>query len=435
MQILQKLKTARKVLFRHGVSDVLILTATRVQEFLVHWGRRLRTLFRRLRDRLSAPGLSPRTPEEAEGMPHILFVTSLTEAECGQTVRYRIFNVMEGLRGLSDTRFEILENGALRVDYAIRWADLIVLMRLEWSDEVSSIIGRARGYGRPVVFDVDDIVFLSEYTESFCRVIEDSSEKTFAYYRDFFGRFEKTFENCDFATASTEYIAEKMRARGKTAFVVHNGLNRRQLDIARRAGGGVSGRQRNRRRCIAYLSGSKTHDRDFRQALPAVVRILREYPDVTLRVAGYLDIPDFPPDLASRLEPALYMKYTRLMKYGAGNYINLAPLDLGNPFCHAKSELKYFEAAVVGVPTIASPTDTFVRCLRNYDNGILADGEDAWYTALRRLLDDGALYEQISASARRDALARYSPQAVAAEALAVYRQMLRLYRGGPEAKR
>ena len=41
--------------------------------------------------------------------------------------------------------------------------------------------------------------------------------------------------------------------------------------------------------------------------------------------------------------------------------INLAPLEPDNPFCDAKSELKYFEGALAGVCTIASPVGPFRR--------------------------------------------------------------------------
>jgi glycosyltransferase involved in cell wall biosynthesis len=51
--------------------------------------------------------------------------------------------------------------------------------------------------------------------------------------------------------------------------------------------------------------------------------------------------------------------------------VNLAPLEVGNPFCEAKSELKYFEAALAGVPTIASPTGPYRRAIRHGETGFL----------------------------------------------------------------
>ena len=54
--------------------------------------------------------------------------------------------------------------------------------------------------------------------------------------------------------------------------------------------------------------------------------------------------------------------------------INLAPLELDNPFCQAKSEIKFTEAALVGVPTVASPTQAFVYAMRDGEDGLLAAG-------------------------------------------------------------
>ena len=42
--------------------------------------------------------------------------------------------------------------------------------------------------------------------------------------------------------------------------------------------------------------------------------------------------------------------------------INLAPLEIDNPFGQSKSEIKYVEAALLRVPTIASPSDSYSAC-------------------------------------------------------------------------
>ena len=66
--------------------------------------------------------------------------------------------------------------------------------------------------------------------------------------------------------------------------------------------------------------------------------------------------------------------------------INLAPLETGNVYCEAKSELKYFEAALVEVPTIASPTVPYEEAIRHGETGYLARTAEEWFECLDTLV-------------------------------------------------
>ena len=59
----------------------------------------------------------------------------------------------------------------------------------------------------------------------------------------------------------------------------------------------------------------------------------------------------------------------------AGVDINIAPLEIGNPFCESKSELKFIEAGIVGVPTVAAATQTFREAIEDGVDGFVA-GDD-----------------------------------------------------------
>ena len=423
MNLLHKLQTARESFARYGVREVVYLLGKNLRRVAGRWARKFASECRRAMERLWRPA-------HGKDRPHILYVTARKEFENGETSRYRIANVRRALKHTAKTRFELLENGIWRDEIGISWADIIVIMRAEWSDQLEKLCAKARRYGVPTVFDVDDLVFLPEYASKFVAVLPAEFSDALPSFVEGFSRQEKTFRQSAFSTASTEFIAERMRREGKEAFVIPNGFNRTQQRIAERA------RKRPRPagvRYIAYMSGTRTHDRDLRQAIPALTRVVQEYPDVRFRLIGYADETMLPPALAAKTDTVPFMSWKKLMRFAAENTINIAPLEVANPFCHAKSELKYFEAAIAGVPTVASPTDTFRRCIDSGVNGLLADSEEEWYAAFHTLLDDSGRYEDIRDEAMRRAQAEYSPRAVADKALTAYKAILRRPTGQDQA--
>ncbi len=111
--------------------------------------------------------------------------------------------------------------------------------------------------------------------------------------------------------------------------------------------------------------------------------------------------------------------------------INLAPLETGNVFCEGKSELKYFEAALVDVVTVASPTGPMRRAMRDGETGFLVSTADEWHERLLALVDDPDLRRSVARNAYHDVLWRFGPQR--REELA--RALLAEFEGGPEAAR
>ncbi|MFT9056056.1 MAG: glycosyltransferase [Ethanoligenens sp.] len=410
MDIAHKLKTAVGLLKEQGVSGVWMVffgKAVRAVRRMAHWMRGLLLRTHLLRIKTSR-------------QLRVLYIVNEVEMSGGQTVRYRVFNLMEALSGQAETTYAMLENGVYLDDWQVAHADILVCMRVFDTPQLRRLLALAKRYGKPAVFDIDDLIFLPQYYDGFCKALSvtDSFEKEM--YADMFAKFHEAFAQCDFATASTPYIAERMQAE-KRAVVIHNGLNHTQLAVAR----GLPERERGDTFRICYMSGSKSHNIDFAQAKPAIARILAEYPSVCLCVAGYLD-EDLSAQFPNQVSRAPYMPWQELLSYCAGCDVNIAPLDTSSPFCHAKSELKYFEAALVGVPTVASPTDTFCKCIRSGENGLLAETEDEWYAAVRSLIEREDLRTRIRRAAKADALARYTPPSIAREALEAYHTILKM---------
>src|SRR5208282_4721991 len=124
---------------------------------------------------------------------------------------------------------------------------------------------------------------------------------------------------------------------------------------------------------IAYGSGTKTHDADFREAAPALLRLLRSRADVRLRIVGELNLPPGFEVFGARVEWLAPVPYARFMQLLAESDINIAPLE-PTLFNDAKSNIKFLEAAILGVPSVCSPRANFTAVMQDGGNGLLAEG-------------------------------------------------------------
>lgn len=306
---------------------------------------------------------------------------------------------------------------------AIRAADVLVIWRAPWDDRIGRAIGAARANKARIALDVDDLIFEPNLAK--LSIIDGirSQDLTEAEVRDHYAHIRATLAAADICTCTTEELAAHLRAAGRPAMVLPNGFDQATHATARMAF---------RQRQVAaddgvvrlgYAGGSRTHQRDFGQAAEAIARVLHARPQcrlVLFRLMPWdtklIDIEEFPAlhALADRIEWRDMVTLPDLPTEIARFDINLAPLEVGNPFCEPKSELKYFEAALAGVATIASPSGPFVRAIRNGETGLLASDAAAWEAALLRLVDDPALRARMARDAYHDVLWRFGPQQRAA---------------------
>jgi glycosyltransferase involved in cell wall biosynthesis len=171
---------------------------------------------------------------------------------------------------------------------------------------------------------------------------------------------------------------------------------------------------------ICYFSGSKTHSRDFAECEEALQNIMWSHPEVVFRLVGLLDLDESWIPFAERIERSGFMPALEMLRKLSECDINLAPLEEGDVFCEGKSELKFFEAALVEVPTIASGTSTYAAAIDDGVTGFLASSIEEWEEKLKTLIESRDLRAEIGQAAREKALATYSSLVAADQALLAY---------------
>jgi glycosyltransferase involved in cell wall biosynthesis len=304
------------------------------------------------------------------------------------TFRYRVYNMVEAILSDPDRRAmatwcTVGEIPALLPRLAD--VDTLVLARVRYDADVARLIAAAKSQGVRILFDCDDFVFDTRYVHLLLDTLDQDTKPAAAWDCWFAstGRIEATARLCDGAIATNRFLAEQLlEIVPGPVDIVPNFLNRRQQEVsepllaAKRARGFTGEGPVT----IGYFSGTPTHNRDFSIVAPALARLLDRDPDVRVRVVGFMDSTGPLAEHANRVERVPLHDWINLQRLIAEVEINIAPLQ-ENVFTNCKSELKFFEAAIVGTWTLATPTMPFEQAIRSADMGRLTRAED-WDRAL-----------------------------------------------------
>lgn len=314
------------------------------------------------------------------------------------TFRYRVLNMIECLTALPELGISAAWFSLADLPHFERFvdrADALVLCRTQYADDVSRMISRAKARGVRVLFDVDDLVFDTDYTHLILDTLDQNTtgDHVWNFWFAYIGRIGAALRQCDGVITTNEFLADRVKdfAPKLKTYVIPNFFNRRQQEeseslwMQKR----TAHFARNEYLHIGYFSGTPTHNRDFAIAADSLAKILAEDSRVVLRVVGFLDPRGPLLPFKDQIEILPLQDFVQLQRLIAEVEINIAPLQ-NNAFTNCKSELKYFEAAIVGTATIASPNFTFARSIQHGSTGMLANSYE-WLTALRtaiRLVDN-----------------------------------------------
>lgn len=314
-----------------------------------------------------------------------------------QCTRYRVLNKAEQLRkhgfevkvtNLSDFQLSMAQN-----------ASHIIIYRSPISPELLRLCHLAKDYGKPVFFDIDDLVFDTVYTDqlSYTQGLNpvekgnyDAGVRNYGYM----------LENCDGAITSTNQLQEELKKYQSTVLLNRNLASDELISISSQFLKDYS--QVSDVVKIGYFSGSISHNENFELIKPAIKQLLKKYSNVQLHIVGILDIPKDMKPFGNQIVTHDYVDWDKLPALISEVDINLAPL-VDSIFNRAKSEIKWIEAALVKVPTVASKIGAFSDEVVDGETGLLAT-DDEWFDKLESLILSLELRQKLAESAYRAVL-------------------------------
>ena len=348
--------------------------------------------------------------------PSVLIVAELSIPQCA---KYRVWQKQELLQSLGWTCRVVGWREIDQVMTALQFCSEVIFYRVPGEPVVLDMLAEAKRLGLDPWWEVDDLIFdepLYRENSNLATLKPELRRQVLAGIR----LYRTAMQACGRTIASTPRLAQCMAEAGiATTRVVENALDAETLEIAaslrlRREQAAAVARPGRDLVTIVYGSGTKTHDADFLVAGPAILSLLRRHANLRLRIVGDLTLPLGFETVAAQVEELAGTDYRAYLGLLAEADIAIAPLE-PTIFNDAKSNIKFQEAAILGLPSVVSPRQAFREVVVQDSNGLLADTTKDWEQALERLILEPDLRRRLGTRALLDVTARYAPERIARE--------------------
>jgi glycosyltransferase involved in cell wall biosynthesis len=315
---------------------------------------------------------------------------------------YRVKNPVDALIKDGQQAFWSTPEGILPYANLLTTAKRVIIHRCEWSDALVRITQVCRDNEVLVSYDIDDLIVDRNVIEAghIDFITRQSPQEKQAWLTKA-DSYYRALALCDEVLCSTPALAQHIQGMGHFCTVVPNGFSPETLLISEHWEQYKEQRSQPSKR-IGYASGTPTHDADFATIVRPLGLWLRENPEWTFTAIGYLQL-----DALREMVPETQIESRPLVQHCNLPYelsrldINLVPLQR-NPFCDAKSPLKWFEAALCGTPSIVvgNPTYRWVFSAADTCVGLLAVNTGDWTAHINTLATSDEARKQIGSAAR-----------------------------------
>lgn len=252
--------------------------------------------------------------------------------------------------------------------------------------------------GLKLLFDVDDLVF--DYQK--IAYLDFLKTEEYKDFEEYCSSIKKCMELSDILATSTVTLANEMKNifPDKKVIVCRNTACL-EMQLLSEIAVENDTKEAADKVVLGYFSGSHTHNKDWQLIEDSVVRVMEENSNVELLLVGALQASSRILGMGSRIQQIPFVDWRLLPKLLRSIDINLMPLE-NELFHQCKSENKWVEAGLVGIPTIASYNAELESVMEDGNNVIFCKTQEDWYESINRLVNDEQLRRKIGNNALRE---------------------------------
>ena len=335
----------------------------------------------------------------------VLFITN----GVGDSALYRSHHVSEELNLHGFKSFVTISESPYLLSYAETFK-IFIFQKVSYDERIKNLIEKIKSQNKEIIFETDDLVFDSKYFQEMGYLQSANVLQKKQYSK---GIGEEILEDSyvKVCTASTSYLAEKLKEYGKKVFVVPNKLSKKDVEVAEKIMEHGTWNMEQDKIKLGYFSGTIGHNKDFAEITEALMEIMEKYPDVELHLVGPLDVEsEFIKKFRNRIKQLPYVPREKHFEIFP-KWMSIWRLWKSAILSARRNRNSSFlKPGIVGVPTVASATETFKEAISDGIDGFVALDTGKWIEGLQRLILEPNLRREMGEKAREKALNRYTTQ-------------------------
>lgn len=333
-----------------------------------------------------------RNKEQEQVFKDVLFIDG-----CGEVLphpsRYRVSHQREQLfsYGITSDQVYFADLDVKQIGFY----NVFVFFRCPLTEEIQRFVELAKMYQKMVLYDIDDLVFDTKYTDTIPYVAALEKKEREAYDENV-RAYGQLLDLCQGAVTTTGELKAALESHVQEVCINRNRASEEMMQLSEEALRQKTEHSDKVR--LGYFSGSITHNPDIEMLLPVLLKLMQKYENLEFVSVGELEVPEKLKEFSDRIKIMPFTDWKKLPKLISEVDINLAPLE-DTIFNRAKSENKWVEASLVQVVTVASDLGAFADTIEDKKTGFLCGKLEDWESVLSELIENPKIRKKVAMQA------------------------------------